>query len=483
MARYRPDTISMKGSATERARQKAAKQAARISQLEAENAELKARLEKLERLVARLQKDSSKSSKPPSSDIVKPPKKGAKNGKKRKIGAQPGHPRHERPAFPSGEIDQAFDFYFEHCPCCGDKLLPSDCAPRVLQQVELVEKPIRIFEYRGQAGWCGSCEKVHYAPLPDELRKAGLIGPRLTALVAYLKGMCHASFSTVRKFLRDVVGLTISRGQIEKLINKASESLIPAYEDLRNRLPLEVRLNVDETGHKENGDKFWTWCFRAQLYTLFRIDKSRGSGVLIDVLGEEFDGVLGCDYFSAYRKFMGDFDVRVQFCLAHLIRDIKFLLKLDPVSKSFGNRLLEKVRALFRVIHRREIMTPERFQARLEKARDEILKTGKRAPLRTEAQNIADRFRKYGKAYFEFITTPGVAPTNNLAEQAIRFVVIDRKITQGTRGLSGREWCERIWTVVATCTQQRRSVFDFLHETVSAFFEGRPPPLLLPDTS
>ena len=324
---------------------------------------------------------------------------------------------------------------------------------------------------------------MHYAPLPDELRKAGLIGPRLTALVAYLKGMCHASFSTVRKFLRDVVGLTISRGQIEKLINKASESLIPAYEDLRNRLPLEVRLNVDETGHKENGDKFWTWCFRAQLYTLFRIDKSRGSGVLIDVLGEEFDGVLGCDYFSAYRKFMGDFDVRVQFCLAHLIRDIKFLLKLDPVSKSFGNRLLEKVRALFRVIHRRESMTPERFQARLEKARDEILKTGKRAPLRTEAQNIADRFRKYGKAYFEFITTPGVAPTNNLAEQAIRFVVIDRKITQGTRGLSGREWCERIWTVVATCTQQRRSVFDFLHETVSAFFEGRPPPLLLPDTS
>ena len=480
----------MKGSAIERARRKAAKQAARIRQLEAENAglraehaELKAKLEKLERLVAALRKDSSTSSKPPSSDIVKPPKKDAKNGKKRKIGGQPGHPRHERPPFPPEEIDQAFDFYFEHCPCCGDKLLPYDCAPRVLQQVELVEKPIRIFEYRGQAGWCGSCEKVHYAPLPDELRKAGLIGPRLTSLIAYLKGMCHASFSTVRKFLRDVVGLTISRGQIEKLITKASESLIPAYEELRNRLPLEVRLNVDETGHKENGDKFWTWCFRAELYTLFRIDKSRGSGVLIDVLGEEFDGVLGCDYFSAYRKFMGDFDVRVQFCLAHLIRDIKFLLKLDPVSKNFGNRLLEKVRALFRVIHRRETMTPEKFQARLEKVRDEILKIGKRAPPRIEAQNIADRFRKHGKAYFEFITTPGIAPTNNLAEQAIRFVVIDRKITQGTRGLSGREWCERIWTAVATCTQQGRSVFEFLHETVSASFEGRPPPSLLPDTS
>ena len=105
------------------------------------------------------------------------------------------------------------------------------------------------------------------------------------------------------------------------------------------------------------------------------------------------------------------------------------------------------------------------------------------APRRTEAQNIAQRFRKHGKAYFEFITTPGIAPTNNLAEQAIRFVVIDRKITQGTRGPSGRQWCERIWTTIATCTQQSRSVFEFLHEAISAFFDGRSAPSLLPNTT
>ena len=180
---------------------------------------------------------------------------------------------------------------------------------------------------------------------------------------------------------------------------------------------------------------------------------------------------------------MGDFNVRVQFCLAHLIRDVKFLLKLDRVSKTFGNRLLQKIRALFRVIHRREKMTPERFQAQLEKARDEILKTAKRPPPRNEANNLAERFRKHGKAYFEFITTPGTEPTNNLAEQAIRFVVIDRKITQGTRALSGRAWSERIWTTIATCSQQDRSVFDFLYETVSASFQGRPTPSLLPNTS
>ena len=83
--------------------------------------------------------------------------------------------------------------------------------------------------------------------------------------------------------------------------------------------------------------------------------------------------------------------------------------------------------------------------------------------------------------YFRFVTTPGVEPTNNLAEQAIRFVVIDRRITQGTRSEEGNRWCERIWTVIATCTQQGRSVFDYLEAAVGAWFDKTEPPLLLSD--
>ena len=75
---------------------------------------------------------------------------------------------------------------------------------------------------------------------------------------------------------------------------------------------------------------------------------------------------------------------------------------------------------------------------------------------------------------------PGVEPTNNLAEQAIRFVVIDRLITQGTRSEKGNRWCERIWTVIATCTQQGRSVFEYLEAAVGAWFAGTEPPFLLP---
>src|SRR5262249_1404812 len=127
--------------------------------------------------------------------------------------------------------------------------------------------------------------------------------------------------------LRDVIGVTISRGQLAKLVQKVSASLKEVYDPLREALPSEARLNVDETGHPDQGDRLWTWCFRAPLFTLFHIDPSRGSDVLVEVLGKEFQGVLGCDYFSAYRKYMKDCDVRVQFCLAHLIRDVKFLVE------------------------------------------------------------------------------------------------------------------------------------------------------------
>ena len=446
----------------------------RVVELQAENAGLKAE-------VARLKKNSSNSSKPPSSDIVKPPKPAPPHGGQRKIGGQPGHERHLREPFTPEQIDRVQPHTLPACPNCGGKLASANVAPRVIQQVELVPRLVEVAEHRAGAFYCRHCDQIHYAPLPAEVERGGLLGPQLTALVGYLKGACHASFSTIRKFFRDVLKLTISRGQLVKVINKVAASLAGAYEQLRALLPNEPRINVDETGHKASGQPWWTWCFRAELYTLFRIDHSRGSDILVEMLGKEFDGVLGCDYFSAYKKYMGDFGVAVQFCLAHLIRDVKFLTSLpDKVTAAYGQRVLEGLRRLFHVIHGRDTMDPARFQRALEKARDELLAVGKRAPPRNEAQNMADRFRLNGKSYFRFITTPGVEPTNNLAEQAIRFVVIDRLITQGTRSERGRRWSERFWTVNATCTQQVRSVYEHLHQSIDAHFARKPGPSLLP---
>lgn len=453
-----------------------AQQEARIKQLLDHVAQQDQRIAALEAEVARLRKNSSNSSKPPSSDIVKPPKPPAANGSG-KIGGQPGHPRHEREPFGPDEIDRVEKLHLAECPECGGRMKRAGVASRVTQQVELIDKPVEVVEYRSGGFLCLRCGKIHYAPLPV----GGIFGPRLTALVAYLKGACHASFSTIRKFCRDALCVTISRGQLAKIIHKAGEAMSPAYDDLRRGLPLEKVLNVDETGHKDNGRGYWTWCFRAELYTLFKIDPSRGSNVLLEMLGRQYAGILGCDYFSAYRKYMGDCDVLVQFCLAHLIRDVKFLTTHpDRVIAAYGERVLEKLRRLFHVIHRREKMEASRFQRALEKARRELVAVGKRAPERSEARNIAERFRRHAKAYFQFITTPGIEPTNNLAEQAIRFVVLDRHVTQGTRGERGRRWCERMWTAIATCEQQGKSVFEYLSQTISAHLAGRQTPSLLP---
>src|SRR3954453_23395011 len=309
--------------------------------------------------------------------------------------------------------------------------------------------------------------------------------PRLTTLIAYLKGVCHASFSTIRKFIRDVARLTISRGQLSAIIGKVTRALEQPYEELLHRLPEEEYLNVDETGHKRNRLRMWTWCFRAELYTLFKIDPTRSTDVLIKLLGTEFEGVLGCDYFSSYRSYMDRFDVTIQFCLAHLIRDVKFLTPLpDARDRAYGERLREELRKLFELIHRREHFSAKQFQSQLEIARFRVgICATTEVPATKHSRNMAARFEKHGASYFRFMTTPGVEPTNNLAEQAIRFVEIDRLITQGTRSERGDRWCERIWTVIATCTQQGRSVFEYLEAAVGAWFAGTDPPTLLPRES
>ena len=451
--------------------------------LRQEVANLRAKLADLEAKLAKSQKNSGNSSKPPSSDIVKPPR--PKGKRKRQLGAQPGHPRQQRSPFEVAQVDECIDYSLPLCPDCGGPVEASDEPPRVVQQVEIVAKPTIVTEHRSAACWCARCQKTHYAPLDQAVRRAGLLGPRLTALVAFLKCVCHASFSTVRKFLRDVVGVRVSRGYLAKVCAKVSDSLQASYEQLLELLPKQSVVNTDETGHKNNGQHYWTWCFRAPLFTLFKISPSRGSDVLLDVLGAEFDGVLGCDYFSAYRKYMGDCNILVQFCLAHLIRDIKFLASHpDRRNRAYGNRLLNAVRNLFGLIHRRERMSAKRFALDLEDAGNELWAAAVwRVPNTPEADNLAKRFENHGDNYIRFITTPGIEPTNNLAEQAIRFVVLDRHVTQGTRSETGQHWSERIWTVVATCAQQGRSVFSFLYDSVVAFFQGTTPPTLVVNSS
>jgi transposase len=467
-----------------------------VQQLTEENLRLKKENQRLQSQLAKSKKTSANSSKPPSSDIVK--KKGRKRGKnpKRKIGGQPGHPKHERPLFLPDLVDYFHNHDLKCCPDCqGPVHLDPQSQPRILQQVELPQKLFEVHQHTAHGYWCAPCGKTHYAPMPPHLVKGGLLGPRMTSMVALLKGPLSFSYTKIQTYLREVFQLRVSRGILAKAaLDKSGPSLAIPYRHLLVALPQQFLLNVDETGHKDNGRPWWTWVFRGDQFALFKIEESRGSQVLMDVLGREFEGVLGCDYFSAYRKYMSDCDVRVQFCLAHLIREVRFLSEHSRWAlQQYGQGLLKKLRQLFKLIHERDSLDAAAFEQALQKTKRQIIRWATQTQFispfewyRREdpdyrlVENLADRFRKHGEAFFQFITTPGLEPTNNLAEQAIRFIVIGRRVTQGTRGQKGRDFCERTWTVWATCQIQGRSTFQFLLDSYLAWLHKSRPPDLIP---
>ena len=173
--------------------------------------------------------------------------------------------------------------------------------------------------------------------------------------------MCHASFSTIRTFLRDCVGVTLARSTLANTIDKVSRALDGPYDELLLPAPGAVVLNIDETGHKCNKELWWTWCLRAELYTIFKIDPHRSADVLMELLGREFQGAIGCDYFSAYRRYMRECDITIQFCLAH--SDSRREVSDDAAGR--GDAGLRRaiaagaLKELFEVIHRREELPAE----------------------------------------------------------------------------------------------------------------------------
>src|SRR3954462_11413221 len=141
---------------------------ARVDALEVELAALKQGVAPLSQQLAAARKDSSTSSKPPSSDIVKPPKPPPPEGQdRRRIGGQPGHPKHERVLFPPEQVNGgSHDSWLDLCPTCGHGLQPTAAAPRVVQQIEIHEVPLSIEEHCSHPAWCPHCQKMRYAQLP-----------------------------------------------------------------------------------------------------------------------------------------------------------------------------------------------------------------------------------------------------------------------------------------------------------------------------
>jgi len=439
------------------------------------------RIRELEERVARLERNSSNSSKPPSSDITKPKHEQRCPGE-RKIGGQAKHPGKQREMLPSDKVDDTKVLPApEDCPECGHKLEPGKDSDEIVQQtVELKEKPVEVIEYHRPGKWCSHCGKMHYAALPPDVIDGELFGPRLQALMAYMKGNLGASYTELAQFCSEVLGITVSRGMLCRVIARASQALAVPYAELEAHIPKENALNIDESGWYDSGKRYWVWLFCTNLVALFSIQRSRGCQVLKDILGETFSGAIISDFYSAYTCYAS---LKQQFCLAHLIRDIKFLTMLpDLVSVEFGKEVLRCFQLLFEHWHARDKIPKEIFLRRCDKIQRRLFTLLTKVSLQKGAAlTMKRRLIKHWPSLFRFVKQPELfQPTNNLAEQTMRFIVRIRRQTQGTRSEWGRLWCSRICSVIATCKKQNRSAWTFIYQAIQAKNFGSNYPSLLP---
>ena len=449
----------------------------RIAALEKQIAELAQKNAKLNERVAKLSKNSSNSSKPPSSDIVKPPKGKSSKGPRRQ-GGQPGHPGVNRQPFSTEQVDQIVELHAGCCDCGHTGPGQPMDHPRIKQVAELRSNPILVTEYRLYGHVCSKCGRMVWAELPAGVVEGQLFGPRLQALIAYMKGSLHASYSGLEAFCREVLKIEVARSHLCNTIARVSEALASPYEELQEHIPTEPILHIDESGWKDKGIKYWIWVFCTPLLGFFCIAKSRSAKVLEEVLGKTYGGTIVSDFFGAYVKYANALQ---QFCLAHLIRDIKFLTTLpDQRDQAFGQTLLIQFRRLFHFWHQREKIPKDQFHRRMLRIKKRILAFAEQEDLPPKSATLAKRFRKHGDAIFRFLFDLAVPPTNNTAEQTIRQSIIDRRITQGSRSAMGRQWNVRIWTVLSTCRKQGRSAWQFLQDALSAHYFQTPTPSLLP---
>ena len=426
-----------------------------------------------------LAKNSTNSSKPPSSDppsVERP--KAPPSG--RKPGGQPGHKGHRRELIPVEEVDERHDVKPECCSGCQGTLRGEDAEPLRRQVVELpVMKPL-VIEYRLHALCCRRCGARTRAELPSDAPRLGF-GVRLCAMVALLSGKCRLSKRTTRALLKDGFGVDVGLGSISNIEREMSRSMASAVEAARSHVRGSPVVHADETSWRQERRKAWLWTAATPEVTVFRIDRRRSGFVARELLGASFDGVAVSDRFSGYSWLPIE---QRQVCWAHLRRDFQEMVDRDDKGSWVGAALLDHIRPMFRWWRRLRDgdMTRTRFQLRMRTVERHVrtdLVIGSMCASDKTAGTCAE-LRKLEPALWTFVREPGVEPKNNFAERAIRPAVLWRKGSFGTHSEHGSRFVERILSVVASLKQQGRNALEFLIAALGSYLGGQKPPSLLP---
>ena len=450
-----------------------------VKSLREENTILK---DKVRELTARINQDSSNSSKPPSTDKPWKERRPSKpTGKSR--GAQPGHEGTTREPFPPEQVDFRTPVVPEKCSNCARGLGEKDLTGKTLphQVVEIPPVVAQVTEYVLHEALCPGCGETTMAMLPDGVATT-CVGVRFQAILALLTGRCRISR---REAVEMVVALfgpkaKVSVGTVSALERRTSEALAPAYDEALAKIQSADAVNADETSWRESNKLAWLWAAVTPLLKVFRIDKRRNREAFRKLLFA-FDGILGTDRFSVYRIHDKE---RRQLCWAHLLRNFLGLEELGGTAESLGVGGQRIVKAVFREWYRFRDgeLTRRGLQQRLAPIRlrlQRLLRRHVNNPA-APARKIAKDLREYGSALWTFARVEGIEPTNNIAERDLRKAVLWRKSSFGSASAAGSRFVERMLTVCQSLRAQGRSILDFLELCIRARPRDGARPSLLP---
>jgi transposase len=433
-------------------------------------------------LEARINQNSTNSSKPPSSDPIGVKRKPPVPPSKKRRGGQKGHPRRLRELVPPERVASATDCKPAECRRCGHGLGGEDAEPLRHQVAELPPIEPVVHEYRPRRLCCPRCNAVTCGALPVGVPGTAF-GPRLHAAVSALAGAYRLSKRQVSRLCSDLLGLTISLGMIAKLERITASVLEQPVAELAGQVKMAGAANIDETGWREAHAKAWLWVVVTSVGVTFRIVRSRAGVVAQDLLGEEPKPIVISDRFPGYEWIRPK---SRQVCWAHLRRDMQAMVDREGDGAEVGRRLLWQSDKLFESWHKVRDGTIQRSTflqsvSWLKPMVRSTLKSGAGCACPKTATTCAELLRLW-ECLWTFARVEGVEPTNNAAERALRHAVIWRRISGGTDSEAGSRFVERMLSVVATCRQQKRDVLGYLAACYAARLAGARVPSLLPAT-
>ena len=364
-----------------------------------------------------------------------------------RLGAPIGHPKYERE---EPEINKTIRHSVDICQYCGTKLDNKEILDVIEEEIPEMKK-VKVIKHEIEYGICPKCNRRVIA---KNNAPADRFGPNLRAHITLLRHDDRLPLRKVESALLRNNDFKITHTGIMRIIRQVAKRLKEPYYEIIKKIRSSKVVYIDETQYKLNGETWWLWTFVCNDVVLFVIRKSRSKEVIEEILGKKYKGIISCDGWKTYESFSD----KLQRCWAHLLRE-SYHMKENYKDFEQYHKILKE---LFEKIIQIRLKPPDDKSRKelAEKMRETLLRTAKSMGAYTQFKKFATKIENGMNYWFTCVEHLEVEPTNNFAEQALRELIVQRKIMGGLRSEKGAETLEIISTMIATWKKQKKPLLE-----------------------